>query len=134
MIAMDEKRILHPKTAAREAKSDVKKEERIGGVMDEINGRLALHDSINAPWPPRISSGAAVFSSPGDRATCVPPDLKDLMQLASWISILSDFIRTEPGIDSWYVAARRRATTLLQLKEQQWHELQSGANYSQEPP
>ena len=130
VIAMNEKRI-HPKTAIREAKSDTKKEERIGSVMDEINERRPLQESSNAPWPPRVSSGATSFSSasstlPGSRATCVPPDLKEIMQLASWVSMLSDFIRTEPDPDSWYVAARRRATTLLQCKERQWHELQTG--------
>jgi hypothetical protein len=79
VIAMNEKRI-HSKTAIREAKSDAKKEERIGSVMDEINERLPLQESINAPWPPRVSSGATISSSPsstlpGSRATYVPPDL-----------------------------------------------------------
>ena len=129
VIAMNEKRI-HPKTAIREAKSDTKKEERIGSVMDEINERRPLQEPSNAPWPPRVSSGATSFSSasstlPGSRTTCVPPDLKEIMQLASWVSMLSDFIRTESDPDSWYVAARRRATTLLQCKESQWHELQT---------
>ena len=130
VIAMNEKRI-HSKTAIREAKSDAKKEERIGSVMDEINERLPLQESINAPWPPRVSSGATISSSPsstlpGSRATYAPPDLKEVMQLASWVSMLSDIIRTEPDTDSWYVAARRRATTVLQCKERQWHELQTG--------
>ena len=131
---MNEKRI-HSKTAIREAKSDAKKEERIGSVMDEINERLPLQESINAPWPPRVSSGATISSSPsstlpGSRATYVPPDLKEIMQLASWVSMLSDIIRTESDPDSWYVAARRRATTVLQCKERQWHELQTGVTYS----
>ena len=134
MIAMNEKRI-PSKTAIREAKSDAKKEERIGSVIDEINERLPLQESINAPWPSRVSSGATISSSPsstlpGSRATYVPPDLKEIMQLASWVSMLSDIIRTEPDPDSWYVAARRRATTVLQCKEREWHELQTGVKYS----
>ena len=127
---MNEKRI-HSKTAIREAKSDAKKEERIGSVMDEINERLPLQESINAHWPPRVSSGATISSSPsstlpGSRATYAPPDLKEVMQLASWVSMLSDIICTEPDTDSWYVAARRRATTLLQCKERQLHPTDSG--------
>ena len=122
VIAMNEKRI-HPKTAIREAKSDTKKEERIGSVMDEINERRPLQEPSNAPWPTRVSSASSTL--PGSRTTCVPPDLKEIMQLASWVSMLSDFIRTESDPDSWYVAARRRATTLLQCKERQWHELQT---------
>ena len=125
---------INPKTAIREAKSDVKKEERIGSVMDEINERLTLHESLNMPWPHRLSSGATIFNSPsstlpGNRATCLPPDIKELMQLTSWIMMLSDFIRAEPDFDSWYAAARARANALLQSKERQWHELQTGVTY-----
>ena len=133
VIAMN-KQIIHPKTAIREAKSDAKKEERIGSVMHEINEQLTLHESINLPWPTRASTSTTFGRSPGstlpgNRATCIPPDLKDLMQLTSWIMMLSDFIRAEPDFDSWYAAARARANALLQSKERQWYELQTGVTY-----
>ena len=138
VIAMNEKRI-HPKTAMREAKADAKKEERVGSVMHEINEQFTLHESINAPWPPRASTSATFSRSPsstllGIRATCQSPDLKDLMQLTSWIMMLTELMRTQPNSDSWYLAARARAILLLQCKERQWHEIQTGATNSDSMP
>ena len=51
-IAMQTKEI-HPKTKLREEKSDLKKEERIGVVMHQINKPHALYDHIWTPNPTR---------------------------------------------------------------------------------
>ena len=105
VVAMDEKKI-HPKTAAREAKSDVKKEERVGSVMAGINEQLSLFESFNSPWPPRGSSPP--FTMPCSREVYQPPDFQAMMQLTLWMTILDKLILTDPENHSWYAAARNR--------------------------
>ena len=124
VVAMDEKKI-HPKTAAREAKSDVKKEERIGSVMDNINERLSFFESFNSPWPPRGSSPPSTMH--GSRELYQPPELQAMMQLTLWMTMLDKLILMDTENHSWYAAARHRAFVLLQSKEHMWHELQSRA-------
>ena len=110
---------IHPKTKLREEKSDLKKEERIGVVMHEINKPHALYDHIWTPIPahdPRTRSGRASPSctaggSTDTSAMNVGPTLYDVIQLTTAVKTLDELCKLTRSTD--VLSLRNRAISLL---------------------
>ena len=114
---------IHPKTKLREEKSDLKKEERIGAVMHEINKQHALYD--DGIWTPNMASGdphaAFATSSPSctaggsTDARADKKDLKHLMKLVTLVKMVDDLCKCTRSTDAQLVSLRSQALSLLQV-------------------
>ena len=112
-IAMQTKEI-HPKTKLREEKSDLKKEERIGVVMHQINKPHALYDHIWTPIPahdPRTRSGRASPSCTAGGITDTSAIIGHLIQLTTAVKTLDELCKLTRSTD--VLSLRNRAISLL---------------------
>lgn len=112
----------NPKTKAREAKADLKKEERIGTVMHEINKPCgSLYDAVWTPDTARVNLHAAVATlSPSctaggsTDARADKMDLKHFMKLVTLLELADDLCKCTCSTDAQLVSLRSQALSLLQ--------------------
>ena len=106
---------IHPKTKLREEKSDLKKEERIGVVMHEINKPRALYDNIWTPIPandPRTRSGRASPScTAGGSTDTSAMNVGHVIQLTTAVKTLDELCNLTRSTD--VLSLRNRAISLL---------------------
>ena len=109
---------IHPKTKLREEKSDLKKEERIGVVMHQINKPHALYDHIWTPNPtravPRTTSATVSPScSAGGSTDTSAMDIGHVMQLTTSVKTLDELCKFTRSTDAQLISLRNQAISLL---------------------
>ena len=109
---------IHPKTKVREEKSDLKKQERIGVVMHEINKPHALYDNIWTPNSARAGPCATfAVASPSCTASgstnSIAMNVGDVMQLTTAVKVLDELCKCTHSNDAQLIFLRNRSVSLL---------------------
>ena len=107
---------IHPKTKLREEKSDLKKEERIGAVMHEINKPHALYDHIWTPNPARsdpctTSAMASPSCTAGGSTDTSAMNVGHVIQLTTAVKTLDELCKLTRS--TCVLSLRNRAISLL---------------------